>query len=150
MVFTRTSNVFPDGPTETGHNGVASGEHKARNRTWGSHRACVSPVCVISPPRSAPYGSSIRESFIETILPAPSLPLPTPRSVRCYPLFPRFAPILTVSLITGAIRVGWTVLVHLTAFWRFEVARRLETVWTLWRRGGNLARLALLSKWTDT
>lgn len=46
------------------------------------------------------------ESFIETILPSLTLPLYLPPSTGCYALFPRFASILTASLITGAIRVG--------------------------------------------
>lgn len=110
--FTRTSNVFPDGPTETGHNGATSGEHKARNRTWGSHRARVPPVLsllrILPPMACLCENHSSKRSFHHRLSPFRS-----PRLVRCYPLFPRFAPILTVSLITGAIRVGWTVLVHI-------------------------------------
>lgn len=110
------------------------------------HRYMLSLLRVLPPMARLSENHSSKQFFQHRHFPS----RPPPRSVRCYPLFPRFAPILTVSLITGAIRVGWTVLVHLTTFWRFEVARRLETVWSLWRRGGNLARLGLLSKWTDT
>lgn len=60
-------------------------------------------TCVL-PPTACLY-----ESFIETILPSMSSPLPG-QVVGCYALFPRSAAILAVSLITGAIRVRPAVL----------------------------------------
>lgn len=73
----------------------------------GDPTAPVYHLCVISPPLFCPLWIVYAQRIIHRNNSSYAVPSP-PRPVRCYPLFPRFALILTVSLITGAIRGGWT------------------------------------------
>lgn len=118
------SPVFPDGPRgNRTYNGPTSGARKARSRTWGPH-LCGSParkrVIHARCPRWAPYDLCVvdctsianHSSGIHDLLfacPPPLLHLPGTQT-GVWPLFPRFPPFLTVSLITGVSRAARVIL----------------------------------------
>lgn len=97
------SPVFPDGPTETGHT-IGPLPLRARPEVGrgGTSRARYS--------RSlwAPYGLYMEAIHRECTICSFAVLSPLPRYMctGVYPLFPRFPPILTVSLITGATRTA--------------------------------------------
>lgn len=100
----RASSVFPDGPTETGH---TMGPLPSRARPEVG-RGGPSLAHVIRAPLYGPPTVYTRRPFIGNArfaLLLFSLRFPGTCTGVC-PLFPRFPPILTVSLITGATRTA--------------------------------------------
>jgi len=84
------------------HNGSTSVARKARSRTWGPL-----PRTLFAFPIWAPYGLYMEAIHRECTICSFAVLSPLPRYVHRYlPLFPRFPPILTVSLITGATRTA--------------------------------------------
>lgn len=116
------SPVFPDGPTETGH---TMGPLPARARPEVGRGGPTCPAALFA--LSAPYG--LRASITLTIhresVICSFACLSPPLRCVCTGvrlLFPRFPPILTVSLITGATRAARVTLVH-ASLSRDRVAR---------------------------
>lgn len=105
--FSRMAPRKPD--TQWVHFRCVQGQ---RSRTWGLHLSaparirypCAALCALHGPPMACtrPYaGTAHRECTICSF----AVSLSTSRVYRC-PLFPRFPPISTVSLITGAIRAA--------------------------------------------
>lgn len=98
------SLVFPDGPTETGHT-MGPLPLRARPEKSDVGITCSPPRALLSvlygPPTACYAGIAHRECVICSFA-VLSLHF---QVYRC-PLFPRFPPISTVSLITGAIRAA--------------------------------------------
>lgn len=102
----RTSSVFPDGPTETGHNGSTSVARKARTLEHGDPTCTRYPRvanCALCPLRSMYTDLCVPFIRIHDLFLLPRSP--HGNTAFCL-LFPRFPSILTVSLITGVIRAG--------------------------------------------